>query len=161
MRGFTLIETLLYIALLGLIIGGSIMAAYSLMGVAARARAASNLEDEGNFLTAKLDWALNQTKTINQPLPNSSGQALDLATPDGDRLIFTTIGEKKLELQTNNSPALPLNNDETQITNINFARRTTDGQTDLIEINFSLTTLTQTGLSLTQNFSISSIINSQ
>ena len=161
MKGFTLIETLLYIALLGIIIGGSIIASYSLMGVAARARTASNIEDEGNFLMAKLDWALNQTKSINQPGPNTSGQELYLITLDDNRLIFSVDSGKKLNLQTNNSPALPLNNNETQITNVNFIRQTATGQTDSITINFSLKMLTQNGSPLTQNFVMTSIINSQ
>ncbi len=59
-KGFTLIETIIYIALFAIIIGGGMVAAYQII----QATEASNnhiiLQEEANFLLRKINWALSQ-----------------------------------------------------------------------------------------------------
>ncbi len=62
-RGFTLIETLIYIALFALLIGGGISSAFSLIASSDRIGTQAMLEEEGNFLLAKIGWALEQPDT--------------------------------------------------------------------------------------------------
>ncbi len=56
-RGVTLIETLIYIALFALLIGGGVSSAYSLIESSDRIGVHAMVEEEGNFLLAKINWA--------------------------------------------------------------------------------------------------------
>src|SRR4051794_9129495 len=64
-RGFTLIETLIYLALFALIITGIVSAAYMLFETGDRNQAKSMLQDEKDFLSARIDYALVGTKVAS------------------------------------------------------------------------------------------------
>lgn len=57
-RGFTLIETLVYIALLGILMGGAMLAVYQLIANVGQVNANIAIEEEANFLLRKVNWAL-------------------------------------------------------------------------------------------------------
>src|SRR4030042_5686193 len=56
--GFTLIESLLYIALFSIIIGGALVAVYQMIESSDAVSAKNIVEMEGSFLLRKIDWAL-------------------------------------------------------------------------------------------------------
>lgn len=58
MRGFTLIETLIYIALLGLLMTGALLGALSLVQSTSRTTSATIAQEEGSFVMRKLEWAM-------------------------------------------------------------------------------------------------------
>ena len=66
-RGFTLIETLVYLALYTIIIGGTLAAAYGMVESAARNETMAMVEEEGNFLIGKIDWILADTVSVQSP----------------------------------------------------------------------------------------------
>src|SRR4030042_506817 len=66
--GFTLIESLLYIALFSIIIGGALVAVYQMIESSDAVSAKNIVEMEGSFLLRKIDWALTgafQVDTIS------------------------------------------------------------------------------------------------
>ena len=71
MKGFTLIETIIYIALLGLIMGGTLLAVYQILEGGASLSGKAVVQGEGNFLLRKLDWALSGDSSI--PTVGGSG----------------------------------------------------------------------------------------
>ena len=81
-KGFTLIETLIYIALFALLIGGGVGSAYSLIASSDRITTGAMLEQEGNFLLAKIGWMLEQ-----------SDPSIDI-----DELINTNVWVENLEV---------------------------------------------------------------
>lgn len=62
--GFTLIETIIYIALFGLIMSGSLLAAYGLIGSASQGSDTTTVVDEGSFVTRKIAWALSGMSAV-------------------------------------------------------------------------------------------------
>ena len=70
-KGFTLIETLIYIALLAFIIGAGVSAAYYIIDSSARGKAEVGTIAEAEFLMRKIDWALTGS-TINTPISGTS-----------------------------------------------------------------------------------------
>lgn len=58
MRGFTLIETVIYIALFGFLMTGMLIASADLLESAGRSNSHATVEDEGSFVSRKLEWAL-------------------------------------------------------------------------------------------------------
>ena len=58
MKGFTLIETIVYLALFSILMGGAIVAAFNIFESAGRQQTHTMLQEEGNFLIAKINEAV-------------------------------------------------------------------------------------------------------
>lgn len=66
-KGFTLIETLIYIALFTLLMGGGLLATYQLLQASAQANSKGTVQDEQNFVLRKIDWALSGASDVFVP----------------------------------------------------------------------------------------------
>jgi type II secretory pathway pseudopilin PulG len=66
-KGFTLIETIIYLALFAILIDGAVVAAFNLFENAGRELTHTMLQEEGNFLIAKINWAVSGAQSVNQP----------------------------------------------------------------------------------------------
>lgn len=82
-RGFTLIETIIYIALLAFIMGGALSATYSIIENVGRLDANVAIQEEGNFVLRKINWALSSVQTINVPNGSNYGSALSIGRYGG------------------------------------------------------------------------------
>jgi type II secretory pathway pseudopilin PulG len=69
-KGFTLIETVIYIALFGLLLSTGFVTVYQLINGANINSNKGIVQDEGNFVSKKLDWILSNLDLNN--LPTSS-----------------------------------------------------------------------------------------
>lgn len=56
--GFTLIETIIYIALFGLLIGGAVVTSFNLLEGSSKLGGGISADAEGNFILQKINWAL-------------------------------------------------------------------------------------------------------
>src|SRR3989338_6879023 len=81
-RGFTLLETVIYIALLTLIMGGTLAATYELLSGQSRASGHNTTQEEGGFVLGKFAWAMGQIVTITTPSSGTT-QNLDIETVSG------------------------------------------------------------------------------
>ena len=61
-KGFTLIETIIYIFIFSIIMTGSVISIYAIIGGESRNRTEAMVEEEGSFLIGKIDWALSQSR---------------------------------------------------------------------------------------------------
>lgn len=84
MRGFTLIETLVYIFLLSLLLTGSVLVVFTLATNSDKLNTDTSVHDEGSFVLRKLDWVLGSLSSVSTP---SSGSlyttSLSLTRSDG------------------------------------------------------------------------------
>jgi len=78
-KGFTLMETLVYIALFGILMSGAIVGAYNLMEGGDRNIAAIRVQEEGTFLNRKINWALAGATSASV---SADGSILTLVRPD-------------------------------------------------------------------------------
>lgn len=93
MKGFTLIETVIYIALLGGLLTGALIASADLIESAGTSNAHATLQDEGSFVLRKLEWAFSGAKTINIPASGSSA-SLRITKYDGTQVDVCLSGGK-------------------------------------------------------------------
>ncbi len=75
--GFTLIGTIVYIALLGLIMTGALISAYDLIESGQKSSGKTTTQDEGTFVERKLEWALSDMRAA--PVIGGSGCAQTLS----------------------------------------------------------------------------------
>ena len=91
-RGFTLVEVLLYIALLGLLLGGGVIAAYAVLEGSNRTTTAVMVQEEGEFLLRKFDLAMTNVSAINAPAAGSSGVELWVMKTGGTSVKLDLAG---------------------------------------------------------------------
>lgn len=106
--GFTLIETLLYIALFTIVVGGGLVTIFGLLQSSDGTRQRIAIEAEGNFVMKKLDWAINGS-TITIPTPETLSLVRDGVTHtfafSGNAITLATDGGAPISLNTVNAPA--------------------------------------------------------
>lgn len=160
--GFTLIETLIYIVLFTMIIGGGMVAAYQIIQATSGGTNHVVMEEEANFLLRKIDWALTGLGSSSSiTSPSSTGTTLQV-TKDingtATQLTFCLVGNN-LYLQrgaTCNASSTQLNSSNVSVTPTSpntfiFKRVTAANQPDGIMISFTLKTI-QNGKNVTESF---------
>ncbi len=151
--GFTLIETLVYLGLYAIIILGALAAAYGMFESSAHNETAAMIEEEGDYLTTKIDWALSDAASIR--LPASPGSVLSLVRSDGSSVVISSFGTSML-IQENAAPAQVLNNSSVSIVGLAFVHTlsTSDGvDPESVSASFTLDATTSDGHELSRDFS--------
>ena len=152
-RGFTLIETLVYLALYAIIIVGSLASVYGMFESSAHNETAAMVEEEGDYLIGKIDWALFVAVSIQ--LPTNSGNALSVTRSDGRVISIRSVGPN-MRIQENASPFQTLNNSNVTISRLQFTRAisVSDGlDPESISVAFTIYATTSDGHVLSRDFS--------
>lgn len=116
--GFTLIETLIYIALFGMILTGVIVSSYPLFTNTERSMASVTDEGEAAFILRKFSWAMNSATAVS--VPNATTLIVDSDT-------FTTSGA---DLTLN---GVPLNATRSPVSGFSVTKNAAD---DYVELSF-------------------------
>lgn len=117
-KGFTLIETLLYLSLLSIILTGSLTTAYYLLEGAQKLENKISNNEERNFILNTTEWLTSGVSVINSPLGGQSGNSLSLNKIGFDKNPISLFqGAGKLYLKIGNDPALTLNTDRISVSN--------------------------------------------
>lgn len=120
-RGFTLIETLIYIALFALIMGSGVAASFYVIDSSEKEKAGINAIAEAQFLLRKIDWALTGADAINFPLSGTSGPSLSVNKNGffSNPIVIDLAGGRARIATGGGSPA-ELTGDRVIITNLLF-----------------------------------------
>lgn len=120
--GFTLIETIIYVALFGLMMGGGLLAVYSILEGSGKTREAMYREQEAYFIARKIDAVLSETTFISQPVSGGSYSALHVQS-DGDTVIINLVDNQIILQRAGES--YPLNDKLIFVENLLFERSAT------------------------------------
>lgn len=156
-RGFTLIETIVYMALYAIIMGGALVSVYSIFQSSSHTTARVLVHEEGNFMVGKINWAMEGISSITSPLVNATGQVLLVTKSDASLgVVGVSIVGSNMMIQIGGVNEV-LNNSNVRINATPFithTRASTDGiSPESIAVRFTVTTLTEDGLTYTQDFS--------
>jgi prepilin-type N-terminal cleavage/methylation domain-containing protein len=109
-RGFTLMETMIYIALFGVIMTGALVGTYNLLEGGRRNIDTAKIEEEGTFLNRKINWALTGASNV---VVSGGGTKMTITRPDlgaqspivisqsGNNMTITRGAGSEVELQNN------------------------------------------------------------
>jgi len=89
--GFTLVESLIYIGLFAIVIGGGLLAAYQVVDSTRSLGTKTTVVAEANFLFRKFDWALNGS-SVTSPSPGSEDAILEVSQ-GGIPYVFELNGD--------------------------------------------------------------------
>ena len=147
--GLTLIETIIYLALFTIIIGGSLIAVYQILQASTQSQEYALIEEEGNFLMGKLVWAIDTADSVSQPTRNETGQRLEMSiSPGPGPITFDGADGANLTMLGD-----ILNSDSIRVEDVTFTHTDVldDGQPPRIDFSFKLTSKV-TGNSQTFSF---------
>lgn len=148
--GFTLLETIIYIALFTIIIGGGMVAAYQIIQATDANYNHIVLQQEANFLFRKISWALTGA-TINTANTSQLVTTKVIATTPV-QLTLAAAGND-MTLQRDSASPVILNSASIVISNLLFTDiPAASGRPRGLETSFTLAT-NQNGRPATQDFS--------
>jgi type II secretory pathway pseudopilin PulG len=159
MRAYTLIETLIYLALFSIIIYGALGGIYALTASSERNQTRADVETEGNFLLAKITYEVSHSQSLSSPLVNASSSTLALVSDDGSTITYATSAS--VLNRTQNGTTLPLSSNTMQLSGLTFnlVSSTTAGfSTKELQTTFQLSTTADNGQPYTETFSDSSYL---
>lgn len=90
MRGFSLIEAIIYIALLGFLMAGAIVSAYQITQNSYLLSGKNTVQEEGSFVLRKIDWAMSGA----HDLPTVSGSSVEIDRHTGPNVTFAWAGDE-------------------------------------------------------------------
>ena len=134
--GFTLIEVLIYLGLFGLLFSGLFISALSIIENIGRNDTQIMVQEEGEFLLAKISYAVNGATSFDIPISST----LEIA--NSSAVIIKENGDY-LEIN-----GVALNNSATQIKNLIFTGDASKG----FKVDFILQSKTLGGQIYSQNF---------
>src|SRR3989344_3611457 len=118
-KGFTLIETIIYIALFTILMGGALATAYSLIEGADGTQTKTTVQEEANFVLRKIDWALTGTETINIPGAGYS-DILSVSKYDGTNIVIQLTSGKIEISEDGGATFLPITTDNVAVGTLQF-----------------------------------------
>lgn len=156
-RGFTLIESLIYIALFTIIVGGLFASAFGFFESMGRNQSRSTLQTEQDFMLAKIDWVLEGAHTVSVPSATSLsvnkwntgyGNPIQLCLAGSDLRILYGAG-------TCITAGRVLNGGDVTVSNLTFIRTVSAGinAPEIIEAGFTVSLRTPNGATISQTAS--------
>lgn len=150
--GFTLIETLVYLGLFGIIMGSLAVAVYGIVEANGRGDARVVIQEEGGFLIGKMNWALSGASSIAVGVTPPS-LAVNKYGFGLNPLVFTIVGNA-VRLQEGGGAVVSLNSNSVQV--INFVVTNipaANGKPQGVTVGFTLRGTTPKGVTIDQDFS--------
>jgi type II secretory pathway pseudopilin PulG len=140
MRGFTLIETIIYTALISIIIGGALVTVYQVLESNNALYNKIIVEQEANFLLRKFAWALSGVSAINLPVVGATSSVLSINKinfPENP-LVFN-LNATDIRLKRGSQEPVILNAQNVKITNLVFQHLASVGNgPEAIKINLTV-----------------------
>lgn len=135
-KGFSLIETVIYVALLGFIMGGGLIAVYNIMDGSGRTRESMYREQDAYFIGRKIDSILSETDYASVTIsgashPNSLNTQSASMSLVGDAIMLSRGGGDKSRLNDNLIKAEDLFFSKSAVSSVITSSFTLDGQTYL------------------------------
>ncbi len=121
MKGFTLIETIIYAAIVTMIMLFSIFTLYQVIHSSEKIRTQAEIHEELNFILGKLNYAITGADYINSPAQGTTGTTLSITkTNFGSNPLVFDLLNSDVRLKEGSSAALPLDNTNVIVDSITF-----------------------------------------
>jgi len=146
-KGYTLIELLLYVSLVGVLLTG----ASTFFGVMAEARvknqSVAEVNQQGMLAMERITQVIRGASSITSPAAGSSATSLTLVVPTGSLspTVIDLASSTTLQIKEGTAAAVPLHNSKVQITSINLRNVTIGGTPGAVQVSFTMARVNATG----------------
>jgi Tfp pilus assembly protein PilW len=137
--GYTLIELLLYVAIVGLLL----TSVTSFFGIVADARvknqSIAEVNDQAVSVMDYMTQTIRNASSVTAPTTGTSGSSLTLAVPTGslNPTIFNLSGTT-LQIKEGAGSTVALTSNDVQITSLTFKNLTRSGTNGVVQISFTM-----------------------
>ena len=114
MRGFTLLETIIYLALFSILFTGVLASAHSFFRGAELLSRRVVSENESAFVVRKLGTLLNSASALSIPSAGNASRAVGFSTYDGGAYTFTVL-DGMVMYATGTNPLIPLTAERVEV----------------------------------------------
>ena len=148
MKGFTLLEVIIYLALFAMLMAGALTASFDLVESGGRDATNAQLAEEGNFVLAKVRWVLDGS-TVTAPTVGSIGSILSVQKVEGydgagnPMVVPITLDPATLESGRISISSVTFYHAESTGTGIN---------PESVGVRFALSARSSTGVVISQTF---------
>ncbi len=151
-QGMTLIETLLYLALLGLLMSGAVVAAYNVLGWSAQAQTRAMLQEEDSFILGKIEWSIFNASAVGTPPAHGAGTILSVVMHDGTITSIRLTG-MVLYIDTGHGPQA-LTDPDVRVTRLLFSHTFSSGvgvDPEAVQCSFDIETTAPNGMVVSEH----------
>lgn len=142
MRGFTLIEAIIYIALTSLIVGGVIAGTYPLFTNTESSVKSAHRELDAAHVYQKMSYYLNQGGTVTTP--SSPGTASSLVVTVAGTAYTFAVADGAVTLREGSGAVVPLTASRLSVTSMSVVRTAgAGGAPDALSVQFVIDGVTQ------------------
>ena len=145
-NGYTLIELLLYIAVLGMLILGMSVFLQLMQDASRKAQIIMEVEQQGQQVLTQVSQAVRSSDAINSPGPGvtASSLSLSLATPANDPTVFS-VNSGVLEVTEGVASPVALTNGRVTVTSIDFVNVSYPSTAGAVQVVLTLEAVNQSG----------------
>lgn len=145
-QGFTLIEFLIYAAIIGAILVLMTGFLWNIISGNIKETAYQEVQQNGRFALTKITQEIKKATAINNPLPGSSSNTLSLTMADANLnpTIFEVIGGK-LEITQGGQGPYELSSDQVAVSNLQFTNLSYQNTPGTIRIEITIEHLNPRG----------------
>lgn len=135
-----MIEVLVYIALVAGVLLAATSFAWNIVNSRTIAFTTQEVEQNGRFILQKMSQIIREANQINSPAISVVDSSLEVETDElGAEVIYLDLSGTDVTYQYNTDPAIILNSDLVQISNLQFANLSTNsGSSRNIGISFDI-----------------------
>ncbi len=123
MKGLTLIETVVYIALFSILMTGALTASFDLLESGQKSLGKATVQEEGSFVQRKMDWALGDMSVAPTVSGSSCTQSISVSKTGyaSNPVVFQiNTTNKTVEIKENGGSAVALTTSNVSATCLKF-----------------------------------------
>jgi len=137
--GYTLIELLLYIALIGALLTGVVFFFSITLDARAKNQSISEVNDQGAIIMQTIVQTIHNATSVSSPAAGASGASLTLVVPTGSLspTVFD-LSSSIIRIKEGAGAVVALSNDNVQVTSLTFRNLTKTGTTGQVQVSFTL-----------------------
>lgn len=147
-RGFTLIEMLLYMAILSIVMGGFVIFAITVFQTRIKAEAVSVVETQGNMAMEQILKSIRLGTVINTPAAGVSASSASINVFDGVKSpTLFDLNSGAIRIKEGASAYVNLTPANVTVSNLSFQNLTQTGAPGVIRVSYTLTSINSSGRS--------------
>lgn len=136
-QGFTLIELILYVAVVTIMLSALIPLSGNIMSLGTKSTTAQELSANARYVSERIKYEIRHASGITPPVLTNS---ISLTNFSPDTTTVIDLSGNKIRINKNGAGPINLNSDDTTITSLNFTDYSSvDSKTKHIQFVFTIT----------------------